>query len=110
MGIYSTWLKGKVHHTTAIGRLHEHAEGISYQQHASRDVIDLAKVSLSIPVGTASVEQSFSQMKMVKTRLRNGLGEQNLAYLMRIAIETPGKLPDDIVEIFGTENLRALDL
>ena len=55
---------------------------------------DLAKVSLSIPVGT----RSFSQMKMVKTRLRNRLGEQNLAHLMRIAIETSEKLPDGIVE------------
>ena len=59
---------------------------------------DLAKVCLSIPVGTASVERSFSQMKMIKTRLRNRLGEQNLAHLMRIAIEMPEKLPDDIVE------------
>ena len=37
-------------------------------------------------------------MKMIKTRLRNHLGEQNLAHLMRIAIETPEKHPDDIVE------------
>ena len=59
---------------------------------------DLAKVSLSIPVGTASVERSFSRMKMIKTRLRNRLREQNLAHLMRIAIETPEKLPDEIVE------------
>ena len=59
---------------------------------------DLAKVSLSIPVGTASVERSFSRMKMIKTRLRNHLGEQNLAHLMRIVIETHEKLPDDIVE------------
>ena len=43
---------------------------------------DLAKVSLSIPVGTASVERSFSRMKMIKTRLRNRLGEQNLAHLI----------------------------
>ena len=35
---------------------------------------------------------------MIKTRLRNRLGEQNLAHLMKIAIETPEKLPDDIVE------------
>ena len=35
---------------------------------------------------------------MIKKRLRNHLGEQNLAHLMRIAIETPEKLPDDIVE------------
>ena len=59
---------------------------------------DLAKVSLSIPVGTASVERSFSRMKMIKTMRRNRLGEQNLAHLMRIAIETPEKLPDDVVE------------
>ena len=30
--------------------------------------------------------------------LRNCLGEQNLGHLMRIVIETPEKLPDDIVE------------
>ena len=56
---------------------------------------DLAKISLLIPV---AVERNFSRMKMIKTRLRNRLGEQNLAHLMRIAIETPEKLPDDIVE------------
>ena len=33
-----------------------------------------------------------------QTRLRNRLGEQNLANLMRIAIEMPENLPDDIVE------------
>ena len=53
---------------------------------------------LSIPVGTASVERSFSQMKMIKTRPRNRLGEQNLVHLMRIAIEMPEKLLDDIIE------------
>ena len=30
----------------------------------------LAKICLSIPVGTASVERSFSEMKMIKTRLK----------------------------------------
>ena len=33
----------------------------------------LANVCLTIPVGTASVERSFSHMKMVKSRLRNRL-------------------------------------
>ena len=37
----------------------------------------LANVCLTIPVGTASVERSFSHMKMVKSRLRNRLGEAN---------------------------------
>ena len=38
---------------------------------------------------TATVECSFSQMKFVKTRLRNRLSDINLARLMRIVIEGP---------------------
>ena len=38
---------------------------------------------------TATVERSFSQMKFVKTRLRNRLSDINLARLMRIVIEGP---------------------
>ena len=34
-----------------------------------------ANICLSIPVSTASVERSFSQMKMIKTQLRNRIGE-----------------------------------
>ena len=33
----------------------------------------IANICWSIPVGTASVDRSFSQMKMIKTRLRNHL-------------------------------------
>ena len=47
----------------------------------------LANVCLSIPVGTACVERSFSEMKMIKTRLRNRIGESSLSFLMKIAIE-----------------------
>ena len=32
----------------------------------------IVSIGLTIPVSTASVERSFSQMKMIKTRLRNG--------------------------------------
>ena len=49
----------------------------------------LAKICLSIPVGTALVERSFSQMKKIKTRLRNHIGESSLSSLMKIAIESP---------------------
>ena len=38
---------------------------------------------------TATVERPFSQMKFVKTRLRNRLSDINLARLMRIVIEGP---------------------
>ncbi len=44
---------------------------------------------LALPVGTATVERSFSHMKMIKTRLRNRLSDENLTHLMRIAIEGP---------------------
>ena len=37
------------------------------------EVYNLAKILLALPVGTATVERSFSHMKMIKTRLRNRL-------------------------------------
>ena len=39
----------------------------------------LACCCLSLPIGTTSVERSFSQMKIIKTRLRNRLGELSLS-------------------------------
>ena len=45
----------------------------------------IANIYLSIPVGTASVERSFSQMKMIKTRF-NRLGEMSLSLLMKVAL------------------------
>ena len=58
----------------------------------------LATICLTLPIGTASVERSFSQMKMIKTRLRNRLGEKSLSHLMKIAIEAPDKLSDSDLE------------
>ena len=58
----------------------------------------LAKVCLTIPVGTASVERSFSQMKLIKTQLRNHLGDTILSHLMKIAIESPHTLSDEDLE------------
>ena len=49
----------------------------------------IATISLSIPVATASVERSFSQMKLIKTRLRSSLKDTSLSHLMKIAIESP---------------------
>ena len=57
----------------------------------------IANICLSIPIGTAFVERSFSQIKMIKTRLRNSLGELSLS-LKKIAIESPQKMPDRDLE------------
>ena len=58
----------------------------------------MAKVSLTIPMGTVSVERSFSQMKMIKTRLRNSLGDTNLSHLMKVVVESPQSLSDEELE------------
>ena len=55
----------------------------------------LANICLTLPVSTASVERSFSQMKMIKTRLRNRIGENSLNHLMLIAIESPDELSEN---------------
>ena len=55
----------------------------------------LANICMTLPVSTASVEQSFSQMKMIKTRLRNCMGESSLNQLMLIAIESFNELNDN---------------
>ena len=53
------------------------------------ETFKLIQILLTFTVGTATVERSFSQMKMIKTRLRNRLADCSLSRLMRIAIEGP---------------------
>ena len=77
-----------------------------------RSLNTLANVCHSIPVGTVSVEWSFLQMKMIKTRLRNCIGETSLSYLMKIALESPDKICDmdleNIVNIWNKKNRRVV--
>ena len=49
-------------------------------------------------MGTASIEHSFSQMKMIKTQLKSHLGEANLSHLMKITIESLETLSDEELE------------
>ena len=48
------------------------------------EIVKLIQIILCLPVGTAMVERSFTQIKMVKTWLRNQLSDDNLPRLMRI--------------------------
>ena len=52
----------------------------------------LARLALVLPVTTATVERSFSDIKLIKTRLRSRLGEETLNHTMQITIEGPDKL------------------
>ena len=49
----------------------------------------LAKICRVIPIHTADVEWTFSQLKLIKTPIRNRMQEQTLDSLLRIAIEGP---------------------
>ena len=67
----------------------------------------LATINLSIPVATASVERSFSEMKLIKTWLQSNLSHSSLSHLMKIAIESPAILTDnDLAEIVDTWNRK----
>lgn len=44
----------------------------------------LLEVLLTLPIGSATLECSYSQMKMVNTRLHSRLSDVNLASLMKL--------------------------
>ena len=71
------------------------------------EIFKLLNILLTLSVGTATVERSFSQMKLVKTRLRSKIIDSNLASLMRIAIEGPELCSvsfNEILDIFKENN------
>ena len=52
------------------------------------------KICLTISVGTASVERSFSQMKRIKTGLQKRFHNIYFSYLMKIAIDELQRIVD----------------
>ena len=73
--------------------------------------LQAADILLALSIGTATVERSFSEMKLVKTRLRNRLSDSNLSRLMRIAIEGPELSSIDfneILDVYRENNRRIL--
>ena len=73
------------------------------------EIFKLINIMVTLPVGTATVERSFSHMKMVKSRLRNRLSDENLDKLLRIAIEGPELESvdfEEVLDIFKQTNRR----
>ncbi len=71
----------------------------------------LLNITMALPVDTATVERSFSEMKLIKTRLRSRLSDLNLEHLMKISIEGPPLTDVDlnaIFDIFKQKNRRLL--
>ena len=68
----------------------------------------LLNITMALPVGTASVEWSFSQMKLIKSHLRSRLSDTNLEHLMKIAIEGPHLSDIDFTEILDIIKLKKI--
>ncbi len=66
----------------------------------------LMNILLSISMSTATVDRSFSLMKLLKNRLRNKLSDVSLAILLRIAMEGPELTDIDFEEIFNIFRLQ----
>ena len=49
----------------------------------------LMNIMMALPVGTTSVERSFSQIKLIKTCLCSNSSDLNLEHLIKFAIEGP---------------------
>uniref|UniRef100_A0A8R7VCW0 HAT C-terminal dimerisation domain-containing protein n=1 Tax=Triticum urartu TaxID=4572 RepID=A0A8R7VCW0_TRIUA len=57
-------------------------------RHAVYNLIDrLLRLLITHPISIASVERAFSSMKIIKTRLRNKMEDENLANNLLIHIE-----------------------
>ena len=76
------------------------------------NIVKILQIYQIIPLTTATVERSFSTLKLVKTNLRSRLKDCTLDWCMRIAIEGPDSLTDDdieaIISIWKQKNLRRL--
>ena len=76
------------------------------------NLASLARLAVVLPVTTATVERSFSDMKLIKARLRSRLGEVTLNQTMQISIEGPDKLNsedlDSIIQYWKEKKTRKL--
>ena len=71
----------------------------------------MMNIFLALSIGTASVERSFSHLKMIKTGLRSRLSECSIVQVMRISIKEPeidAVEFEEILEIFKEHNHRIL--
>ena len=62
------------------------------------NILVLLEIAILCPVGNATVERLFSFMKIVKTRMRNSLGDHVLDSLLRIKTECKEELADEDLE------------
>ena len=70
----------------------------------------LLRLVITLPVSTATTERAFSAMKLIKTRLRNRMGDDFLRHYMILYIgkEIAAKISvDEIIKLFDTGGRKA---
>ena len=75
-----------------------------------------AEICRVVPIHTADVERTFSQLKLIKTRIRNRLNEGTLDSLLRIAVEgssSPQEYPimiQEAVELWARKKKQTITI
>lgn len=72
----------------------------------------LSESILCIPIGTPTVERSFSAMNIMMTNLRNRMGQDTLQYCMKISIEGDEEpsieYVEDVIDLYTTKKTRRI--
>ena len=71
----------------------------------------LAKICNVVPIHTADVERTFSQLNLIKMSIRNRMNEMTLDSFLQIAIEGPAVIEfpvSEAVKLWATKKNRQL--
>lgn len=70
----------------------------------------LIKIGVTLPVSSASTEQSFSKLKLIKTRLRSTMAEPRLEGLMRIDEQDIPIDKENVINTFANNSNQLMNL
>ncbi|XP_063810584.1 zinc finger MYM-type protein 1-like [Pseudophryne corroboree] len=82
-------------------------------EEAYPNITTALQIFLTLPVSVASRERSFSKLKLIKTYLRNTMGQERLTNLSIISIEHKRASTlcyEDIIKIFAAKKARRVQL
>ena len=73
----------------------------------------MVQLALTLPVGTATAERSFSAMRRIRNWLRSTMAEERFSYLALLNIEsdlTAALDPEDLVQLYACSGKRRIKL
>lgn len=73
----------------------------------------MVQLALTLPVGSATAERSFSAMRRIRNWLRSTMGQERFSSLALLNIEsdlTAALNPEDLVQMYANSGTRRLQL